>query len=142
MDRTELETTRGVYASQCEGSLHALSNYWKTVDRVLIEGDKTDEDPEFTVTDVLRGDSEKLDEEIERHIRRFFVNVLELLECGLADEDPRLRALYKQLRPKILRGGNDAIRDLQKVLDQYHILKVLDTEEVVNIKFEGEESNG
>lgn len=135
MDRTE-NTTRGAYASQREGILRTLCNYWDNVDRVLVKGDRTKDDPDFGITEVLNGDSAILSEEIEREVRKFFVGVLELLECGLADEDPRLRALYKEMRRKILRGGNDAIRDLQKKLDQYHILKVLDSQEVVNIKFD------
>lgn len=135
MDRKQEETTMGVWTSQKTGSLHALLHYWDTVNRVLIKGEVTPDDPDFDAADVLNGDSEELGKEIDKHIRRFFVDILELLECGLADEDPRLSALYKQLRPKILRGGNDAIRDLQKAVESYHVLKVVDTKEVVNIRF-------
>lgn len=128
-------TSLGAHTSQRFENVRALYNYWNTVKRVLIDNKKTEEDPDFTLIDVMRGDTEILSTEIDKQVRDFFVYVLELLECGLADDDPRIKELYKQLRPKILRGGNDVIRNLQKVLGQYHILKIIDTKEI--FRFEG-----
>ncbi len=106
--------------------LRLLLNYWKTIDRVY-SGNRTSDDPDFTLDDVLNGDTACFEKEVSTEIKNFFVFVLELLECGLA-QNP---SLYVQLRSKILRGGNDAIRNISNILKNYHILKVADSKTYV-----------
>lgn len=112
-------------------SVRLLLNYFDTVTRV-IRGKGNDQDQKFTEQDVLRGDKNILTQEIEQEIKEFYVYVLNLLECGLSEHPD----LFKQIRPRILRGGNDAIRNLTKNLDNYFTIKLRDQE---TIKYQGEE---
>lgn len=106
--------------------LRLLLNYWDTVKRIY-EGNRTADDPDFTLENVLDGDLPHLEKDVDTEIKNFFVFILELLECGLAQNPD----LYAQLRSKILRGGNDAIRNISNILKNYHVLKVTDSKTYV-----------
>lgn len=136
----ETKTAWEALRAQKDVRLRLLFNYWETVKRVLTGG-KTEADPDFTPEDVLRGDSELLGTETEAEVKQYFVNILELLECGLSKHPE----LYRQLRPKVLRGGNDAIRNIRGNIANYHVLKVVEKKSVVTTKVrdhQGEVSNG
>lgn len=72
---------------------------------------------------------DKLKRETERIITSFFDQVLDVAEVAIGDPQR-----YKPFRSKVLRSGNDAIRDIKKVLDRdYKVLYVPTTEDVVEV---------
>lgn len=67
--------------------------------------------------------SSSLKREIKRQIKRVFVSDLELMEIKFGRDFEG----YEELRAKILRNGNDAIRYIEELLDRsYNVQKVPD----------------
>ena len=78
---------------------------------------------------VLERSKEKLKREAEKIITDFFDAALNLAEVAVAP------ATYKVFRAKVLRLGNDAIRDVKKNLDQnYQVLYTPSNEDVVEVR--------
>ena len=77
----------------------------------------------------LERSKDKLKRETERIITGFFDQVLDVAEVAIGDPQR-----YKPFRSKVLRSGNDAIRDIKKVLDRdYKILYVPTAEDVIEV---------
>ncbi len=72
---------------------------------------------------------EKLKRDGERIITAFFDHVLDIAEIAIGDP-----VRYKTFRSKVLRFGNDAIRDLKRILDKNYVVKyVADTEDLIEV---------
>lgn len=106
-------------ALEQNSALASLFEYWNTVQQDLGKGN-------FTIADVLRGDSPELQNRVAAEIKLLYVGILNLLEAGLA-KDP---ATFNILRSKILGMGNDTIRHLPKILQDFHSLKYRETKEI------------
>jgi len=77
----------------------------------------------------LERSKDKLKRESEKIITEFFDHVLDVSEVAIGDPQR-----YKPFRSKVLRAGNDAIRDLKKLLDKdYKVLFVPTSEDVVEV---------
>lgn len=77
----------------------------------------------------LERSKDKLKRESEKIITEFFDHVLDVSEVAIGDPQR-----YKPFRSKVLRAGNDAIRDLKKLLDRdYKVLFVPTSEDVVEV---------
>lgn len=78
----------------------------------------------------LRRSKDKLKKDVEKEITKFFDHILDISEVAIGDP---LR--YKPFRSKVLRAGNDAIREVKKILDfNYQILFVPTKEDVVEVQ--------
>jgi len=78
---------------------------------------------------VLERSKEKLKRDAEKIITSLFDSILDVAEVAIGDNQR-----YKPFRSKVLRSGNDAIRDLKKVLDRdYRILFVPNNEDVIQV---------
>ncbi len=79
---------------------------------------------------VLQRSKDKLKRDIEKEITRFFDHILDISEVAIGDPQR-----YKPFRSKVLRAGNDAIREAKKVLDKnYKVLYVSTTEDIIEIQ--------
>lgn len=77
---------------------------------------------------VLENSKEKLKRDAQQVITDLFHNILDLSEVAI---DP---SRFKPFRAKVLRCGNDAIRELKKVLDKdYQVLYVPTNEDVIEV---------
>jgi hypothetical protein len=73
---------------------------------------------------------DKLKRDVEKIITSLFDHVLDISEVAIGDP---LR--YKPFRAKVLRAGNDAIREMKKVLDRdYRVLYVPTNEDVIEVQ--------
>src|SRR5262245_57332056 len=73
---------------------------------------------------------EKLKRETEKVITSLFDNILDVSEVAIGDPQR-----YKPFRSKVLRAGNDAIREIKKIMDRdYKVLFVPTVEDVVEIQ--------
>ena len=78
----------------------------------------------------LERSKEKLKRDIEKEITRFFDHILDISEVAIGDPQR-----YKPFRSKVLRAGNDAIREAKKILDKnYKVLYVSTTEDIIEIQ--------
>lgn len=78
----------------------------------------------------LERSKEKLKRETEKIITGFFDQVLDVSEVAIGDPQR-----YKPFRSKVLRAGNDAIRDVKKILDRdYKVLYVPTAEDVIEVQ--------
>lgn len=78
----------------------------------------------------LERSKEKLKRETEKIITSFFDQVLDVSEVAIGDPQR-----YKPFRSKVLRAGNDAIRDVKKILDRdYKVLYVPTAEDVIEVQ--------
>ena len=78
----------------------------------------------------LERSKEKLKRDVEKEITKFFDHVLDISEVAIGDPQR-----YKPFRSKVLRAGNDAIRETKKVLDRnYKVLFVPTTEDIVEVQ--------
>jgi hypothetical protein len=77
----------------------------------------------------LERSKDKLKREIEREITGFFDQILDIAEVAIGDP---LR--YKPFRAKVLRSGNDAIREVKKLLDRdYQVQFIPSKEDVIEV---------
>jgi hypothetical protein len=78
----------------------------------------------------LERSKEKLKRDVENQITKFFDHILDISEVAIGDPQR-----YKPFRSKVLRAGNDAIRETKKVLDRnYKVLYVPTAEDVVEVQ--------
>jgi len=79
---------------------------------------------------VLERSKDKLKRDSEKVITAFFDHILDISEVAIGDP-----VRYKAFRSKVLRAGNDAIREMKKVLDKdYKVLYVPSNEDVIQIQ--------
>ena len=100
--------------------LRSLFMYWEEAEKALLEG-------RVSVNKILEGDRTELDRLLNNTVKGVYKNILICLETGLA-EHPEL---YEKMRTRVLRIGNDAIRQLEQETKNYHTLKITDSETVV-----------
>lgn len=110
------------------GNLISTWDFFKGV----FEG-KINSEKKITVEDVLRGDSEEIKKNIKDELMICNRDILNNLESGLSAH----KELFAVLRPKVLRAINDAIRNLEEDIKDYHILKIIDTQKTIVYKREG-----
>lgn len=78
----------------------------------------------------LERSKDKLKRDSEKIITALFDHVLDISEVAIGDP-----VRYKAFRSKVLRAGNDAIREVKKVLDKdYRVLYVPSNEDVIEIQ--------
>ncbi len=78
----------------------------------------------------LERSKDKLKRDVEKEITRFFDHILDISEVAIGDPQR-----YKPFRSKVLRAGNDAIREAKKLLDKdYKVLYVPSTEDIIEIQ--------
>lgn len=78
----------------------------------------------------LEKSKDKLKRDAEKVITAFFDQILDISEVAIGDPHR-----YKPFRSKVLRAGNDAIREVKKLLDKdYQVLYVPTTEDVVELQ--------
>lgn len=78
----------------------------------------------------LKRSKEKLKKDLDKRIMRGIDAILDIAEVAIGDP---LR--YKPFRAKVLRAGNDAIRDLKNSLDRdYKVLYVPTREDVIEVR--------
>ena len=79
---------------------------------------------------VLHRSKDKLKKDTDKRIMRAVDAILDIAEVAIGDP---LR--YKPFRAKVLRAGNDAIRDLKNALDRdYKVMFVPTREDVVEVR--------
>jgi len=80
--------------------------------------------------EVLKRSKDKLKRDLEKRIMRGVDEILDIAEVAIGDSQR-----YKPFRSKVLRAGNNAIRDLKADLDrQYKVLFVPTTEDIVEVQ--------
>ena len=78
----------------------------------------------------LERSKDKLKKDIEKHILKSMDDILNIAEVAIGDP---LR--YKPFRSKVLRYGNDAIREVKKLLDiNYKVLFVPSNEDIIQVQ--------
>ncbi len=78
----------------------------------------------------LERSKNKIKRDVERVITRFFDHILDISEVAIGDPQR-----YKPFRSKVLRAGNDAIREAKKLLDRnYKVLYVPTSEDIIEIQ--------
>jgi len=78
----------------------------------------------------LERSKEKLKRDMEKEITKFFDHILDISEVAIGDPQR-----YKPFRSKVLRAGNDAIREAKKILDMnYKVLYVPTTEDIIEVQ--------
>lgn len=75
---------------------------------------------------------EKLMRDVEAEITRLFEQALDYAQVACPTQDT-----YKVLRSKILRVGNNCIRNLKKKVQHYEIEYVPQTEEIIEVTPKG-----
>jgi len=77
----------------------------------------------------LERSKEKFKRDLEKRIMKGIDEILDIAEVAIGDSQR-----YKPFRSKVLRAGNNAIRDLKTDLDrQYKVLFVPTTEDVIEV---------
>lgn len=78
----------------------------------------------------LQRSKEKLKRDVEKRIMRGIDEILDVAEVAIGDSQR-----YKPFRSKVLRAGNNAIRDLKSELElHYKILFVPTSEDVIEVQ--------
>ena len=78
----------------------------------------------------LERSKDKLKRDIEKNILKSMDDILNIAEVAIGDQ-PR----YKAFRSKVLRSGNDAIRDVKKILDMnYKVVFVPTNEDIIEVQ--------
>lgn len=78
----------------------------------------------------LERSKDKLKRDAEKIVIALFHSILDISEVAIGDPQR-----YKPFRSKVLRAGNDAIRDMKKMLDRdYKVLYVPTTEDIVEVQ--------
>jgi len=78
----------------------------------------------------LERSKEKFKRDLEKRIMKGIDEILDIAEVAIGDSQR-----YKPFRSKVLRAGNNAIRDLKNDLDrQYKVLFVPTNEDVIEVQ--------
>jgi hypothetical protein len=78
----------------------------------------------------LERSKEKLKRDVEKKVMRGVDEILDIAEVAIGDSQR-----YKPFRSKVLRAGNNAIRELKADLDQnYKVLFVPTREDIVEVQ--------
>ncbi len=78
----------------------------------------------------LQRSKEKLKRDLEKRIMQGVDDILDIAEVAIGDSQR-----YKPFRSKVLRAGNNAIRDLKSNLDQhFKVLYVPTNEDVIEVR--------
>lgn len=72
---------------------------------------------------------EKLISDLESEITALFENVLDYAQVACATQDT-----YKVLRSKILRVGNNCIRNIKKRVQHYEVEFIPQTEDIIEVR--------
>jgi len=79
---------------------------------------------------VLERSKDKLKRDIEKRFMRGIDEILDVAEVAIGDPQR-----YKSYRSKVLRAGNNAIRDLKMGLDTYYkVLFIPTTEDIIEVQ--------
>ncbi len=79
---------------------------------------------------VLERSKDKFKRDIEKRILKGVDEILDVAEVAIGDPQR-----YKPFRSKVLRAGNNAIRDLKNELDMYYkVLFVSDKEDIIEVQ--------
>lgn len=79
---------------------------------------------------ILERSKEKFKRDLEKRVMKGIDEILDIAEVAIGDSQR-----YKPFRSKVLRAGNNAIRDLKIDLDQYYkILFVPNKEDIIEIQ--------
>jgi len=85
---------------------------------------------EVRLEEKLERSKDRLKRDIEKEITKLFDQVLDISEVAIGDPQR-----YKPFRAKVLRCGNDAIREVKKLLDMnYTVEFVPSREDIVEVK--------
>ncbi len=74
-------------------------------------------------------DKKKLDSLVRKEVTKMFESVLDYTSIAVTDEKA-----FKVLRGKILRVGNDCIRNISSELADYKVEYVASVEDIIEIK--------
>jgi hypothetical protein len=74
--------------------------------------------------DILERSKDRLKRDIEKEITKLFDQVLDISEVAIGDA-----YRYKSFRAKVLRSGNDAIREVKKLLDRNYAVEFIPSRE-------------
>ena len=78
----------------------------------------------------LERSKEKFKRDLEKRIMKGIDEILDIAEVAIGDSQR-----YKPFRSKVLRAGNNAIRDLKNDLDrQYKVLFVPTNEDIIEVQ--------
>lgn len=78
----------------------------------------------------LERSKEKLKRDLEKRVMKGIDEILDIAEVAIGDSQR-----YRPFRSKVLRAGNNAIRDLKMDLDQYYkVLFVPTNEDIIEIQ--------
>jgi hypothetical protein len=72
---------------------------------------------------------EKLARDLDAEVTQMFEQILDYAQVACATPDT-----FKVLRSKILRVGNNCIRNQRKKLQQYDVKYIVETEDVIEVK--------
>jgi hypothetical protein len=78
---------------------------------------------------VIDKNKEKLKKALEDEITKMFESILDYVEVAIPGN-----TVYKALRSKILRSGNNCIRTVKDKLEQYDVKYIALNEEIIEIK--------
>jgi hypothetical protein len=80
--------------------------------------------------EILERSKDRLKRDIEKEITNLFDQVLDISEVAIGDA-----YRYKSFRAKVLRSGNDAIREVKKLLDRNYTVEFIPSrEDVVEVQ--------
>lgn len=74
--------------------------------------------------EILERSKDRLKRDIEKEITKLFDQVLDISEVAIGDA-----YRYKSFRAKVLRSGNDAIREVKKLLDRNYAVEFIPSRE-------------
>ena len=74
--------------------------------------------------EILERSKDRLKRGIEKEITKLFDQVLDISEVAIGDA-----YRYKSFRAKVLRSGNDAIREVKKLLDRNYTVEFIPSRE-------------
>ncbi len=72
----------------------------------------------------LERSKDRLKRDLEKEITKLFDQILDISEVAIGDPQR-----YKPFRAKVLRAGNDAIREAKKLLDRNYIVEFIPSRE-------------
>lgn len=78
---------------------------------------------------VIDKNKEKLKKTLEDEITKMFESILDYVEVAIPGN-----TVYKALRSKILRSGNNCIRAVKDKLEQYDVKYIAINEDIIEIK--------
>lgn len=80
--------------------------------------------------DKAQRDADKLKRDIEKRVIAALDDILSISEVAIGDPQR-----YKAFRSKVLRSGNDAIRDVKRLLDvNYQVVFIPTNEDIIQVQ--------